>query len=225
MSFPPKIYEEEAVILDFLPEGYAGKRGRPIALAIGVQKFTLLELAPTKNVLVALREIVSIHPDNRGIIDHVIQRIKYSDLTNTAENELEGALNLIVTRREQDFVAFFNEAEHVNIRLHRLELLPGVGNKLMWEIINARKIKSFTDFNDISERTHIGDPKKIIIKRIRSELQGNEKYYLFTRKAKTEEASEQPPPHKTRYTKAPPHPSRGQGRPFSQNKSQRGYKK
>jgi len=199
VSVPQKIYEEEAVILDFRLEGYAGRRGRPIAQAIGTSKFTLLELAPAENVTLNLMEIVSIRPENRKMIDHVIQRTNYQDLTNTATNELERALDLIVTKREADFVAFFNEAEHVNIRLHKLELLPGVGNKLMWDIIRVRKERAFTSFQDISVRAHIGDPKKMIIKRIMNELQENEKYNLFTRKPKSEEMTERPPTRETQY--------------------------
>ncbi len=224
MSSPQKVYEEEAVVLDFLPEGYMGKRGRPVAQALGISKFTLLELAPAKNVMLTIREIVSIHPDNRDTVDHVIQRIKYSDLTNTAENELENALDLIVTKREQDFVDFFNQAEHVNIRLHKLELLPGVGNKLMWDIINARKAKPFLNFNDISERAHIGDPKKMIIKRIRSELSGNEKYNLFTRKPKTEETPDQSGSRESSPRKPPRRPYRKYPNSYSSSEKRRGYR-
>ncbi|MHA2407137.1 MAG: DUF655 domain-containing protein [Candidatus Ranarchaeia archaeon] len=224
MISPQKIYEEEAVVLDFLPEGYVGKRSQPIVQALGVTKFTLLELAPAKNVMVGLREVVSIQPNNRNTIDHVIQRIKFSELTNTSENELDGALDLIIMKREKDFVEFLNLAEHVNIRLHKLELLPGVGNKLMWDIINARKVKPFADLKDFSERAHIGDPKKMFIKRIKSELQGNEKYFLFTRKPKTDEPPDRPPSRNGRYG-GPQRSRRDRGGAYQSGRGRRDYRR
>ncbi|MHA1917790.1 MAG: DUF655 domain-containing protein [Candidatus Ranarchaeia archaeon] len=184
MAVPQKIYEEEAIILDYLPKGYPGKRGLAISQAIGVTKFTLLELAPSENVVLGLRDFVNITPTNREVVDHVISRIQYDDLTNTSIQELESSLELVILKREPFFVEFFNTAEHVNIRLHKLELLPGIGNKLMWEIIDTRKERKFENFADISDRTSLSDPKRLIIKRIISELKGGEKYHLFVRKQK-----------------------------------------
>jgi putative nucleotide binding protein len=65
--------------------------------------------------------------------------------------------------------------------MHALELLPGIGKKSMWQIINARDKKPFIDFKDIETRTSIGDPVKVIAKRILDELSGGEKYRIFSR--------------------------------------------
>jgi predicted nucleic acid-binding OB-fold protein len=51
----------------------------------------------------------------------------------------------------------------------------------MWQIINAREKKIFANFKDITERTSIGDPAKVIAKRILDELGGEEKYRIFSR--------------------------------------------
>jgi len=51
----------------------------------------------------------------------------------------------------------------------------------MWQIINARERKAFTSFKDIQERTSVGDPIKVIAKRILDELTGGEKYRIFSR--------------------------------------------
>jgi putative nucleotide binding protein len=51
----------------------------------------------------------------------------------------------------------------------------------MWQIINAREKKPFISFQDIIERTSIGDPIKVISKRILDELGGGEKYRIFSR--------------------------------------------
>ena len=64
--------------------------------------------------------------------------------------------------------------------MHQLELLPGLGKKHMWEIIDARKEKEFSSFADIKKRVKLmPDPEKAIIKRITQELKGNEKHRLF----------------------------------------------
>ena len=70
--------------------------------------------------------------------------------------------------------------------MHSLELLPGIGKKFMWQILKERQKTLFTSFQDIAERTHIRSPKDLIIKRILSELQREDKYSLFTRKPATD---------------------------------------
>jgi len=66
--------------------------------------------------------------------------------------------------------------------MHQLELLPGLGKKHMWEILEAREEKPFESFEDIKKRIKLmPDPKRIIIKRILQELEGNEKHRIFTR--------------------------------------------
>ncbi len=65
--------------------------------------------------------------------------------------------------------------------MHSLELLPGVGKKLMWQILDERERKPFYSYNDLQERTALADPIKIIAKRIVEELAGDSKYKLFVR--------------------------------------------
>ena len=65
--------------------------------------------------------------------------------------------------------------------MHQLELLPGLGKKHMWEIIDERKFEPFKSFEDIKKRIKLmPDPKKIIINRILKEILGNEKHHIFT---------------------------------------------
>ena len=71
--------------------------------------------------------------------------------------------------------------------MHALKLLPGVGQKHMWEILNARNRQKFTTFQDISDRTSISNPTKLIAQRIIKELQREGvKYYLFSKTQKYE---------------------------------------
>ena len=90
----------------------------------------------------------------------------------------------VVTGRETDFVTFFNKAISITPKLHMLHLLPGIGKKLMWEVLEARNRKPFESFADISTRIKsIPHPEKMIQARILEELQDKDvKYHLFTTK-------------------------------------------
>ena len=101
-------------------------------------------------------------------------------LTATARSELEFVVRDIVSKNQKKYVEFFNKAQPLSTRMHQLELLPGLGKKHMWEIIEERKNSDFKDFEDLKSRVRlIPDPEKLIVKRVLSELEGNEKYKLF----------------------------------------------
>jgi len=64
--------------------------------------------------------------------------------------------------------------------MHQLELLPGLGKKHMWEILEKREEKVFVNFADIKARVKLmPSPQKIVIRRILSEIQGKEKHRIF----------------------------------------------
>jgi putative nucleotide binding protein len=130
---------------------------------------------------VNLHERVYIGKDRRENINRIIGRIGYNDLTANAKAELLSVLEELIANQEQRFVAFFNNSQAITPRMHALELLPGIGKKSMWQIINAREKKPFTSFKDIQSRTSVGDPSKVIAKRIMDELTGGEKYRIFSR--------------------------------------------
>ena len=86
----------------------------------------------------------------------------------------------MVNEEEQRFIQFFNKAQPLSMRMHQLELLPGLGKKHMWEILEARKVKPFASFDDLKERVKLlPNPKQVVIKRILSEIEGKEKYQIF----------------------------------------------
>ncbi len=87
----------------------------------------------------------------------------------------------LVKSQEKRFVEFFNNSQPVTPRMHSLELLPGIGKKSMWQIVNTRERKPFTSYKDIQERTGLSDIPKIISKRVIEELSTESKYRLFTR--------------------------------------------
>ena len=90
----------------------------------------------------------------------------------------------IVKLEEGRFVNFFNEAQPITTRYHMLELLPGLGKKTMWAILEERKKGKFKDFVELSTRVpSLKHPEKVVAKRIEMELSNpGEKYHLFVSK-------------------------------------------
>ncbi len=177
--------EEIAVVLDFLPNGYPFDK-RPIhkktaiVQAVGKLHFTLLELVPKKGVFVQPYEEVYIGEGKRDKVHHILGKLSMSRLTSTARTELEFVIKDIVKSNEKQFVDFFNNAQPLTTRMHQLELLPGLGKKHMWEIIEARREKPFESFADLKQRVKLmPDPEKTIVRRILLEIEGGEKHMLF----------------------------------------------
>ncbi len=186
MMLSSKKYEEFAYVLDNLPQGYANDprptfQREPVTQAVGETHFTLLELVPRKGVSFSLHERIYIGKGSRKKIDHVQRRIRYDDLTPTAKSELPFVIEKIVMLREKEFVKFFNNARPITTRMHQLKLIPGIGRKTMWLILEERKKESFKSFENINNRVRMPEPKKAIVNRILSELKGEDKYRLFTR--------------------------------------------
>lgn len=179
------IREEKAITLDFLPNGYPFDtrpmfKKTPIAQALGNDHFILLELVPKKGVFLQPYEGVYVGEGKRDKIHHVVGKIPYEKLTETAKGELDFVIKDLVEKNEKRFVDFFNTAGPINTRRHQLELLPGVGKKHMWEIIEKRQEKPFESFADIKERIKLlPDPKNAVIKKIISDLKGEDKHRLF----------------------------------------------
>jgi len=183
--------EEHAFILDYLPTGHPEDRRpiykrEPIAYGLGAKHLSILELIPKKGVELSIGEYVYIGKDDREKIEYIKQRTDYDSLTASARSELPFVVEKVVEKEEKRFVAFFNDSQPISTRYHQIELLPGIGNRLMWEILNERRKKPFESFEDISSRVKaVHDPTNMIVKRIVSELEGGKelgkgKYKLFT---------------------------------------------
>lgn len=179
--------EDYAYVLDFLPYGHPDDKRpihkrEPLAHIVGEKFFTLLEVSvkKDKNPLVGDRVYIGKELDKRDVVNKIKRRLRYEDLTATAKSELPYVLEQIVKEQEDRFVEFFNKSESITTKLHQLELLPGIGKKTMWTIIDERKKEPFKSFEDIAKRVKI-DPIKCIVQRIIYELQNPDtKYKLFT---------------------------------------------
>jgi len=153
-------------------------KGR-IAQMIGDRFFTLLEGLVREDVLIGELERVYIGAGPRDKIAAILRKIKIEDLTSIAKTSLEKAVEIAIKTNEDLWVKFFNESGPITRKLHSLELLPGIGKKKMWKIIQERERKKFESFKDIIERVGI-DPVKAITRRVLDELSGEDKYRLFT---------------------------------------------
>jgi len=180
-----RVREETAVVLDFLPHGYPfdnrpSHQKTAIAQAIGKQHFALLELVPKKEIFLQPLQEVYIGEGKRDQIHHIVGKLPMERLTATAKNELDFVIKDIVKQNEKHFVDFFNKSQPLTTRMHQLELIPGLGKKHMWEIIEKRDEKPFESFKDLKARVKLmPDPEKAVMKRIVMELSGTEKHRIF----------------------------------------------
>ncbi len=175
--------EEYALVLDYLPYGYPlEKKMMPIAQAVGIKHFTLLELVPRRGIKLEVGEKVYIGENKRDKIYYILGRLLAIKLTETTKQQLEEFIKKKVIENEPKFVDFFNKAGAINTRLHQFELLPGFGRKHTEAIITKRERKPFKNLEDLKNRvSNLPNPKKAIEKRFLKEIMGQERYNLFTK--------------------------------------------
>jgi len=179
------VYEEHAYVLDYLPYGRSSEKSRHLAVPtvqiMGGQYFTLLEAELKVGATVVVHERIYIGRERREKVDRIISRINYDQLTANAKAEIVPLVEELVKAQEKRFVDFFNNSQPVTPRMHSLELLPGIGKKSMWTVVNLREKALFASYKDIQDRTGLTDVPRILSKRVLEELSAESKYRLFTR--------------------------------------------
>jgi len=173
--------DEYAIVLDFLHHGRASDRkAEPLVQAIGEKFLNLLEIVLRDDVKLSPGDRIYIGEEKREKVKYIRGRIDHDELTSFARNELNDVIDKFIDGDEKRFVNFFNIAGPITTRLHSLELLPGIGKKHLWDLITERRKKPFETFRDLQERVKmLPDPKRIVIKRIITELEGKDRYRLF----------------------------------------------
>jgi putative nucleotide binding protein len=174
-------------ILDVLERGHVrdGRTGQfPLVQAIEAPDFNLFELSYKRGAEIKLQDKIILGPD--AVVGKVRKRLTYHKLTQTSKDLLASTIELHVADSEQLYVNFLNTAGPITTKRHKLSLLPGVGQKLLWEIIDQRNKVPFKSYADFDERIKsIHDVKSLISKRILNELIDDEsKHYLFVKQHK-----------------------------------------
>ena len=177
--------ESTAVVLDVLPHGRTEDdrpqyQKEPLAYAVDREDFRLCELVLVEDADISIGDDVDI--EGARIIERV-NHIEYDDLPSGASAELDYAIEEMVEADEQRFVDFYNDAQPITLRLHQLNLLPGIGKKLRNNILDERKRAPFESFDDIEERiSGLHNPEEVLVERIMEELREDDlKYRIFAR--------------------------------------------
>ena len=178
--------DEWGIVLEYLPKGHIGmQRSQPVAQVLGDKHFSLLEVIIREGAEAAVGERLYIGDKKRDKVKYIQGRISVEGLASAAKEELPNAIEIVVNKDPENFIKFFNESGPLTTRMHQLELLPGIGRKHLWKVLEERKSEPFKSFDDIKTRVPmIPDPKKMIMKRVEAELEGKDRYYLFVLKPK-----------------------------------------
>ncbi len=186
----PTIYIKKGVLvflLDILQHGGVDKAGHswhPIGQIIETPTFRLLEVNLNKKLIpeLKLQQKITYQGTEDSPLGRVNKVLKYDDLTLASVTTLQLVLESYVKEHESNFVDFINSAGPITLKRHSLEILPGVGKKLMWEIINYREKHPFTTFKEIHENIPGFKPVEVIAKRIIEELSDeDQKRFLFVK--------------------------------------------
>ena len=177
--------EEWVWVLDYLPYGRETDnrpvyQKKPLIHALGDNKLILMELIPIEGKIPPAHTKTHIGGRDEEYVERVKSRIPYDDLSNGAKLELPLVLEDYVAANEERFVQFFSKAEPLSMRQNSLELLPGVGKKLMLDVLEESKKGPFDGFAGLKARVPaLHNPEKLIVQRIIEEMKGGQKYYVF----------------------------------------------
>ena len=175
--------EDYGWVIEYLPLGHADALKRePVVQLVGTKYFTLLEASVKPNSTIVLGQKIYVGREKREEIVHIKGRIKYENLTGAAREYLSTMLRKAVEEREVDFVNFINNSKPISIRVHTLDLMSGIGKKNMEAILSEREKQPFSSISDLHQRVpSLSDPVGVFVHRILNEIEGKEKYYLFTK--------------------------------------------
>lgn len=173
--------DEWAVTLDYLSHGrYSMDRSQPVAQVMGDTFFSLLEVIVREGASLKVGERVYIGDGKRDKVKYIRGRMDFIELTTAAKDEVQPSVEKIVKDLPQKFLEFFNKSGQLTTRMHQLELLPGIGKRHLWAIIEERKSKPFESFAELKSRIPLlPDPEKMVVKRIMDELNDKDRYRVF----------------------------------------------
>lgn len=177
----------KVIILDFYPQGKSlsskySEDFNPLAVVMTVDRFQFFDVIFKRGVNISVGDSMTIPSASLKVFK--IKRISYNQLSDSAVASLPEIVQEIVKSSEARFIRFLNHARPLTSQMHQLQLIPGIGNKRLWQILEARKKNLFQTFEDFKDRTGISDPILVFTNRIINEIKEEEKYLLFTEKQK-----------------------------------------
>lgn len=181
----PRKYEEYAYVLDFVERGKSSTvRGRDgiMVTGIGEDRLTLLEILGVPDSSFEVGERIYIGKEGRTKVLSVLGKMVYQKISSTAQNELEGVVEIIVNQNEKKFIDYINNCQPLTPRIHALELIPGIGKTYMKLMLEEREKKKFESFDDLQNRVGLKEPIKQICKRILEEITGETRMNLFVKR-------------------------------------------
>lgn len=181
----PRKYEEYAYVLDFVERGKSSTvRGREgiMVTGIGEDRLTLLEILGVPDSSFEVGERIYIGKEGRTKVLSVLGKMVYQKISSTAQNELEGVVEIIVNQNEKKFIDYINNSQPLTPRIHALELIPGIGKTYMKLMLEEREKKKFESFDDLQNRVGLKEPIKQICKRILEEITGETRMNLFVKR-------------------------------------------
>lgn len=174
------------IVLDYLPRGRSDDerpqyQKEPLVLGVNTDTFELFELTLGPEESKTIGEEVNIGSGDDTIQN--VRRIGYDELSTGAKSELEHVIREVIAAEEDRFVDVYNSAGPISLRLHQLNLLPGIGDKLRDTILDQREREPFESLADLESRiSGLHDPGEILVERILEEIQDEGvKYKLFVK--------------------------------------------
>ncbi|MCL5016597.1 MAG: DUF655 domain-containing protein [Candidatus Parvarchaeota archaeon] len=173
--------DEYAYILEYLPYGMADSKERRPSAIILTDSLGLLLVVLKKDVKVEPGQKVYIGEDKREEVHHIVERISPDKLSAAGMQLLTDKLHQIILENEKKYVDLINKLGPINVRIHAISLIPGMGKKTSQKLLLERSTKPFESYNDIKERAGLSTTvDKAIEDRIMEELYGKDKYRIFT---------------------------------------------
>ncbi|MHA1207155.1 MAG: DUF655 domain-containing protein [Candidatus Hodarchaeales archaeon] len=177
----------QVFVLDFYPQGKSLSRKyaddfNPLVVVITADHFQFFDVVLKRGENIVVGDSFTISSSRPNIFK--IKKIGFNQLSDSAVNLLPEIVQEIVKVSEARFIRFLNHARPLTSQMHQLQLIPGIGNKRLWQILEARKKSPFQTFEDFKDRTGISDPILAFTNRIINEINEEEKYLLFTEKQK-----------------------------------------
>ena len=127
-------------------------------------------------------ERIYIGKQGRTKVQSVLGKLEYAKISQTAQSEISGVVQKIVTQNEKRFIDYLNNSQPLTPRIHALELIPGIGKTYMKIMLEEREKRKFESFEDLQRRVGLKDPIKHISKRIMEEITGEARMNLFVKK-------------------------------------------